>query len=65
MKILAKPLRRLAVALAVAATLMTSIVAATPDAGRENADTFARTCVAHRSGICRETPFPINRMPLG
>jgi hypothetical protein len=50
--------------LVIAVTLMTSFVTTTATTGQDNAGGYARNCVAHRSASCRETPFPINRMPV-
>ncbi|HYI14025.1 MAG TPA: hypothetical protein VEX37_01440 [Thermomicrobiales bacterium] len=57
--------RRLIVMLTIVATLMTSFVAAASTSGEDEAETSARSCVAHRSVSCRETPFPANRLLFG
>ena len=54
-------LRRLFMLLAIVATLLTSLLTMTlsssgPDT---DTDTAARNCVAHRTAICRQTPFPL------
>ena len=54
----------LLVMLTIVATLMTSLGTATSTASPFDSAASSRNCVAHQASSCKETPFPVKRMPL-